>query len=117
MYVAPWALGQGCGRDLLGALLDRCRVAGLREVVAVIADGGDPASVELHRRFGSTLVLVTHDQSEALAMSDNVAVMSEGLIVQCGAPRTVYDKPVNDFVAGFHTRGFQARGEGAGVLG
>jgi phosphinothricin acetyltransferase len=52
VYVAPWALGRRCGTELLAALLDAARTAGIREVVAVIADSGDPASVELHRRFG-----------------------------------------------------------------
>jgi L-amino acid N-acyltransferase YncA len=52
VYVAPWALGRGCGRELLTALLDECRAAALREVIAVIADSGDPASIELHRRLG-----------------------------------------------------------------
>jgi L-amino acid N-acyltransferase YncA len=52
VYVAPWAVGQGCGTELMTALLEACRGAGLREVIAVIADTGDPASVELHHRFG-----------------------------------------------------------------
>lgn len=54
VYVAPSALGQGCGTELMDELLVACRAAGLREVIAVIADTGDPASVELHRRFGFT---------------------------------------------------------------
>lgn len=52
VYVAPWALGAGCGAELLTALLERCRSIGLREVIAVIADSGDPASTGLHRRLG-----------------------------------------------------------------
>ena len=56
---------------------------------------------ELVERLAITTVYVTHDQSEALAMSDTVAVMSKGLIAQSGAPRTVYERPVNEFVAGF----------------
>jgi phosphinothricin acetyltransferase len=52
VYVAPWARGTGCGAELLAALLDACRHLGIREVIAVIADSGDPASVALHRRFG-----------------------------------------------------------------
>ena len=54
VYVSPSAVGQGCGTELMRELLDACRAAGLREVIAVIADTGDPASVELHRRFGFT---------------------------------------------------------------
>ncbi len=52
IYVAPSAVGKGCGTELLRDLLDACGGAGIREVIAVIADTGDPASVELHRRFG-----------------------------------------------------------------
>ncbi|MGH3582024.1 MAG: GNAT family N-acetyltransferase [Mycobacterium sp.] len=52
VYVAPGAVGTGCGAELLAALLDRSRAVGVREVIAVIADSGDPASVRLHRRFG-----------------------------------------------------------------
>jgi phosphinothricin acetyltransferase len=52
VYVAPTAVGQGCGTELLRDLLDACGAAGIREVIAVIADTGDPASVDLHRRFG-----------------------------------------------------------------
>lgn len=52
VYVAPWAVGRGCGTELITALLEACRNAGLREVIAVIADAGDPASVALHHRFG-----------------------------------------------------------------
>lgn len=52
VYVAPWAVGRGCGAELLEALLERCRTAGIREVIAVVADSGDPASLALHRRFG-----------------------------------------------------------------
>jgi L-amino acid N-acyltransferase YncA len=52
VYVAPWAHGRGCGTELMTALLAACREAGLREVIAVIAETGNPASVELHHRFG-----------------------------------------------------------------
>ncbi|MDT5067688.1 MAG: hypothetical protein QOK02_3843 [Mycobacterium sp.] len=52
VYVAPSAIGNGCGTELVLALLDGCSAAGIREVIAVIADTGDPASVELHRRCG-----------------------------------------------------------------
>lgn len=52
VYVAPDAVGLGCGTELLRDLLGACRAAGIREVIAVIADGGDPASIELHHRLG-----------------------------------------------------------------
>ncbi|RUP33870.1 MAG: N-acetyltransferase family protein [Mycolicibacterium sp.] len=52
IYLAPWATGQGAGRELLGALLDGARAAGVREVIAVIADSGDPSSIALHKKLG-----------------------------------------------------------------
>lgn len=52
VYVAPWAVGQGSGTALLAELLAMSSARGIREVIAVIADTGNPASVELHRRFG-----------------------------------------------------------------
>ena len=52
VYVAPEAVGRGCGTELLRDLLVACHDAGIREVIAVIADSADSASVELHRRFG-----------------------------------------------------------------
>jgi spermidine/putrescine transport system ATP-binding protein len=60
--------------------------------------------IELKRiqeRVGITFVYVTHDQEEALAMSDRVAVMNEGRIEQLGAPREIYDAPATSFVADF----------------
>jgi L-amino acid N-acyltransferase YncA len=54
VYVAPRAVGQGCGTELMRELLRASAGRGIREVIAVIADTGDPASVELHRRFGFT---------------------------------------------------------------
>jgi L-amino acid N-acyltransferase YncA len=54
VYVAPRAIGQGCGTELMRELLAATVVRGIREVIAVIADTGDPASVELHHRFGFT---------------------------------------------------------------
>ena len=55
----------------------------------------------LQRETGITFVFVTHDQEEALAMSDRVAVMSAGRIQQVGAPEEIYEMPVNRFVADF----------------
>jgi ABC-type Fe3+/spermidine/putrescine transport system ATPase subunit len=55
----------------------------------------------LHRELGTTFVYVTHDQEEALAMSDRVAVMSRGRIEQIAVPREIYDAPATRFVADF----------------
>ena len=55
----------------------------------------------LQRDVGITFLLVTHDQEEALSMSDRVCVMREGRIVQTGSPRQLYDKPVSRYVADF----------------
>ena len=55
----------------------------------------------LHARLGLTMIHVTHDQSEALALSDRVAVMNHGRIEQVGTPKVIYEKPVNRFVADF----------------
>jgi ABC-type sugar transport system ATPase subunit len=57
--------------------------------------------VELHRRFKTTLIHVTHDQAEALVMGDRVAILDRGRLLQCGTPRTLYDQPVDRFVATF----------------
>jgi iron(III) transport system ATP-binding protein len=56
---------------------------------------------ELQRRTGITFVYVTHDQSEAMALSDRIAVMHGGEIMQLGAPRAVYTQPANRTVADF----------------
>ncbi|MGE0119414.1 MAG: ABC transporter ATP-binding protein [Dongiaceae bacterium] len=55
----------------------------------------------LQREVGITFVLVTHDQEEALSMSDTIAIMREGRIVQMGTPRALYDSPVDRYVADF----------------
>jgi ABC-type Fe3+/spermidine/putrescine transport system ATPase subunit len=56
---------------------------------------------ELVGRVAITTLYVTHDQAEALAMSDTIAVMCEGVIAQCDAPRAIYRHPANAFVASF----------------
>ena len=55
----------------------------------------------LHEEQGVTTVLVTHDQEEAMEVSDRIAVMNEGQLQQVGPPREVYDRPANQFVMGF----------------
>jgi multiple sugar transport system ATP-binding protein len=55
----------------------------------------------LHRDLGITTIYVTHDQSEAMALSDRIAVLADGAVQQCDAPNEVYQRPANVFVAGF----------------
>lgn len=55
----------------------------------------------IQKALGLTTILVTHDQQEALAMSDEIVVMNQGLVQQVGDPKTVYRYPTNRFVAGF----------------
>lgn len=55
----------------------------------------------LHEQLATTIVYVTHDQGEALTMSDRIAVLSNGRLVQLGAPKAIYDNPANRFVARF----------------
>ncbi|MWK36611.1 ATP-binding cassette domain-containing protein [Actinomadura sp. J1-007] len=55
----------------------------------------------LHREIGTTSVYVTHDQEEAMVLSDRIIVMDEGRVQQCGTPREVYSRPRNRFVADF----------------
>jgi ABC-type Fe3+/spermidine/putrescine transport system ATPase subunit len=56
---------------------------------------------DLQRRVGVTFLFVTHDQEEALAMSDHIAVMNQGAVEQTGSPREVYSRPCTRFVASF----------------
>jgi spermidine/putrescine transport system ATP-binding protein len=55
----------------------------------------------IQREVGITFLYVTHDQEEALAMSDRIAVMDSGVVEQCGTPEEVYERPTRPFVAGF----------------
>jgi multiple sugar transport system ATP-binding protein len=55
----------------------------------------------LQSEFGVTTVYVTHDQAEAMTLGHRVAVLRDGLLQQCAAPRELYDRPANTFVAGF----------------
>lgn len=55
----------------------------------------------LHKRLGATIVYVTHDQREALTMSDRVAILRDGRMIQIGAPEYLHDHPVDSFVANF----------------
>lgn len=55
----------------------------------------------LQRKTGVTFVFVTHDQDEAMTMSDRIVVMDKGRVLQCGTPQEVYDRPTSRFVAEF----------------
>ncbi|MBO0661212.1 sn-glycerol-3-phosphate ABC transporter ATP-binding protein UgpC [Jiella sp. MQZ9-1] len=55
----------------------------------------------LHRRLGNTMIYVTHDQVEAMTMADKIVVLKAGLIQQVGSPLDLYNRPANQFVAGF----------------
>lgn len=55
----------------------------------------------LHKKLGFTVIYVTHDQSEALTMSDRIAVFEDGVVQQCASPEVLYEQPVNAFVADF----------------
>ncbi len=56
---------------------------------------------EMHRRLGITFIYVTHDQEEALTMSDTIVVMADGVVQQIGTPLGIYNEPANTFVADF----------------
>ena len=56
---------------------------------------------KLHKKLGTTVIYVTHDQTEAMTMGTRIAVMKDGYLQQCASPTELYDEPVNMFVAGF----------------
>ena len=57
--------------------------------------------VKLHKQLDTTIIYVTHDQTEAMTLGTKIVAMKDGLIQQVGAPQSIYDNPVNLFVAGF----------------
>ena len=57
--------------------------------------------VKLHKQLDTTIIYVTHDQTEAMTLGTKIVVMKDGLIQQVGTPQSIYDNPVNLFVAGF----------------
>ncbi|MDR3494911.1 MAG: ABC transporter ATP-binding protein [Ancalomicrobiaceae bacterium] len=69
---------------------------------------------DLHRRTGTTIVYVTHDQGEALALADRIAVMDRGRIAQFATPRTLYAAPQNRLIAEFVGRGRVLTGQADG---
>jgi ABC-type Fe3+/spermidine/putrescine transport system ATPase subunit len=71
----------------------------------------------IQRQIGITTIFVTHDQEEALTLSDRVAIFNKGQVVQAGSPRAVYEWPVNRFAAGFLGEANFLEGKVVGVLG
>src|SRR5262249_18815470 len=71
----------------------------------------------LHQQLGITFIYVTHDQREALIMSDRIAVMNQGQIEQAGSPSDLYDRPATRFVAGFIGESNFLEGKVAGLQG
>jgi multiple sugar transport system ATP-binding protein len=91
------ALGRALVREPAAFLMDEP----LSNLDAELRAGTRREIVELHRRAGVTTIYVTHDQVEAMTMSDRVAVMMDGELLQLGTPREVYDDPCELRVAGF----------------
>lgn len=71
----------------------------------------------LHRKLGCTMVYVTHDQAEALTMSDRIAVFNHGVVQQYAPPDELYEQPANAFVAGFIGENNLIKGTGAAGSG
>ena len=89
----PWAARSSSRRS--SSWTSRCRTS-TRSCVQTRTQ-----IASLQRRLGVTTVYVTHDQVEAMTMGDRVAVLKDGLLMQCDTPRRMYDHPNNVFVAGF----------------
>jgi multiple sugar transport system ATP-binding protein len=91
------ALGRALARDPRVLLLDE-PLANLDAPLRLQLRG---EIARLRRRLRTTMVFVTHDQSEAMALADRVAVMKDGAAQQTGSPREIYRRPASRFVAGF----------------
>ena len=91
------ALGRAIVRDAAAFLMDEP----LSNLDAKLRVQMRAEIVSLHRQIGATTIYVTHDQTEAMTMADRIVVMNEGVVQQIGSPRTIYEHPVNLFVATF----------------
>lgn len=69
---------------------------------------------QIQRKLGITTILVTHDQEEALTLSDHIAILNEGRLIQAGAPAEIYERPRSVFVSAFLGDSNFLRGEAAG---
>lgn len=87
------------------AIVRRPRVLLLDEPLSALdvklREGMQVELKRLHRELGITFVMVTHDQTEALALSDRIVVMNQGRIAQIGSPTELYDNPASPYVADF----------------
>jgi ABC-type Fe3+/spermidine/putrescine transport system ATPase subunit len=103
--IATLSGGQGQRVALARAIVNRPRVLLLDEPLSALdlklRQQMQVELLALQRRLGHTFIFVTHDQEEALTLSDRIAVMSNGVVEQVGAPRAIYDRPATAFVAGF----------------
>ncbi len=91
------AMGRAIVREPAGFLMDEP----LSNLDAKLRVQMRSEIAKLHQRLGTTTMYVTHDQTEAMTMADRVAVMRDGTLQQLADPQTLYDDPVNLFVAGF----------------
>jgi multiple sugar transport system ATP-binding protein len=91
------ALGRAIVRDPAAFLMDEP----LSNLDAKLRVQTRAEIARLHHRLGATMIYVTHDQVEAMTMADRIAVMNLGKIEQVGSPRELYERPANQFVAGF----------------
>jgi multiple sugar transport system ATP-binding protein len=91
------ALGRALVRDPAAFLLDEP----LSNLDAKLRAHMRAELIELHQRIGKTMIYVTHDQLEAMTMSDRIAVLDQGRLQQFDTPQEIYHRPVSRFVAGF----------------
>ncbi len=91
------ALGRAIAREPLAFLFDEP----LSNLDAQLRVETRVELSRLHRQLGSTMVYVTHDQSEALTLGDRIVVLKEGIVQQAAPPMELYSRPANRFVAGF----------------
>ena len=91
------ALGRAIGRDPKVFLLDEP----LSNLDAKLRTAMRTEISKLHKRLGTTFIYVTHDQTEAMTMADRIVVMKDGFIQQVDTPQNLYERPCNQFVAGF----------------
>ncbi|MEL6562805.1 MAG: ABC transporter ATP-binding protein [Pseudomonadota bacterium] len=91
------AIGRAIVRDPSAFLFDEP----LSNLDAALRVGMRLEITEMHKRMGTTMIYVTHDQVEAMTMADKIVVLQAGVIEQVGSPLELYHRPKNKFVAGF----------------